>query len=359
MFRWGIFGTGSVARKFALGLRALGGTHGVGVVASRSAANARRFATQLGVPTAAESYEAAAGTAGIDAFYIATPPSEHRAHALLCLAAGKPVLIEKPFAASAADAEAIIAAAAQAKLFCMEAMWTRFLPLTVRLKAMLAEGAIGEPRSFSGSFCAPDRVDAARNIFNPALGGGALLHRGVYPLSLAWHLLGPVEGISTQARIGETGVDEDCALSLRHAGGALSSVRASLRAPAPMDMVVAGTAGVIHVAAPIFRPFRMSLTPARPRGAEPSGGGRFEALKEGGLLQGAQQRLDGAVRLLRGRGSQTIRLPYDGNGYHYQAEELRSRVQQGALESPVMPLAESVAIMAAIDRARAQWTSAA
>ena len=113
MFRWGIFGTGSVARKFALGLRALGGAHAVGVVASRSAANARRFATQLGVPSAAESYEAAAGTPGIDAFYIATPPTEHRAHALLCLSAGKPVLIEKPFAASTAALESARALHAQ------------------------------------------------------------------------------------------------------------------------------------------------------------------------------------------------------------------------------------------------------
>jgi len=355
MFRWGIFGAGAVARKFVLGLAAAADMRAT-IVASRNAGNAKAFAAGLGL-TAAESYEAAAG-ADIDAVYVATPPSEHARHALLCLDAGKPVLIEKPFTASSADARAIIAAATARNLFCMEAMWTRFLPLTRALKQTLADGTIGEPRAFTGSFCAADMPDAGRNLFNPAMGGGALLHRGVYPLSLACHLLGPVADIAGQARIGETGVDEDVSLSLRHESGALSTVRASLCAAAPPDAVLSGTQGTIRIDAPIFRPFRMHIARARPRTGEGRGGGRFEALKEGALLQGAQQRLDFMVRLLRGQGGKAVLHPYAGNGYHHQAEEVRARIAGGERESPIMPLSESLHIIEVMERARAQWSRA-
>jgi predicted dehydrogenase len=355
MFRWGIFGTGPVARKFALGLAASADMRAA-IVASRNPENAQRFAAGLGLD-AAPSYEQAAG-ADVDAVYIATPPSEHRRHALLCLEAGKPVLIEKPFAATADDARAIIMAAAERNLFCMEAMWTRFLPLTRALKQAVADGAIGEPRAFAGAFCAADLPDAARNLFNPAMGGGALLHRGVYPLSLACHLLGPVVEIMGTARIGDTGVDEDVSLSLAHESGALSTVRASLRANAPLDAVLSGTQGTIRIDAPIFRPFRMHLARTTPRAGDARAGGRFEALKEGTLLQTAQQRLDVLVRALRGQGGKPVLHAYAGNGYHYQAEEARMRIRAGERESPAMPLIESLHIVEVMETARAQWSRA-
>jgi predicted dehydrogenase len=351
MFRWGILGTGPVARKFVLGLRAAPGMRAA-IVASRHAANARRFAAELGL-AAADSWEQVA-SAEVDAVYVATPPSEHARHALICLEAGKPVLIEKPFAAGSADARAIIAAAAARNLFCMEAMWTRFLPLTRRLKAMIANGAIGEPRALSAAFCAADVPDAAKNLFNPATGGGALLHRGVYPLSLACHLLGPVAEVTGTARLGATGVDEDVSLSLRHGSGALSTLRASLRASAPLDLVVSGTAGTIRLDPPIFRPFRLHAFRTTPRAGEGRGGGWLEALKEGGLAQAAQQRLAPLVRAVRG-GGRTELHAYAGNGYHYQAEEVRARIAAGQRESPIMPLAESLHIVEVMERARAGW----
>jgi predicted dehydrogenase len=352
MFRWGVFGTGIVARKFVLGLREAPDVH-AGIVASRNHTNAQSFVQTLG-GTAAESYEAAAASPAIDAVYIATPPSEHARHALLCLSHGKPVLIEKPFAATADDARAIAAAAADANLFCMEAMWTRFLPLTRTLKRLVADGGIGEPRALSGAFCAADVPDPAASLFDPARGGGALLHRGVYPLSLACHLLGSVADVSGQIRVGETGVDEDVALSLRHESGALSSLRASLRAPAPLDLVVSGTEGSVAVDPPIFRPYRMRVSRTRPRSGG-RGGGRFEPLQEGARMQRAQQQLDWAVRALRGGGKRAMH-PYQGNGYHYQAEEVRTRIRAGELESPIMPLSESLHIVDVMERARAVWS---
>jgi predicted dehydrogenase len=351
VFRWTIFGTGAVARKFVLGLRAAADMGAV-TVASRSRANAEAFAHDLGL-TAAESYEAAAA-APADAVYIATPPSEHARHALLCLDAGRPVLIEKPFAHTEADARAIIDAARRANLFAMEAMWTRFLPAVRRLKALVADGAIGAPRSAAGSFCIANVPDPSSNLFNPAMGGGALLHRGVYPLSLAAHLLGPVEDVAALATVGTTGVDEDVALSLRHAGGALGTVRASLRASAPLDFQVTGTEATILLSPPIFRPFRLTLLRTTPRRGEARGGGRLEALKEG-PLQAVQQRIDGIVRAVRG-GGRSMLIPYAGNGYHHQAEEVRARIAGSERESPIMPLDESLHLVGVMQRARLSWT---
>ena len=144
-------------------------------------------------------------------------------------------------------------------------------------------------------------------------------------------------------------------LLLRHEGGALSSVQASLSSALPTDCVIQGTAGRIHVAAPIYRPFRLTLVTAPPRGREVPGSVRAEALKEGHALQSAQQRLSGLVGLIRGRRTRSALRPYAGNGYHYQAEELMRCVREGRTESAVMPLDESVALVALMDRARAAW----
>ena len=269
------------------------------------------------------------------------------------------MLVEKPFAATAADAAAIAAFRPRRRGLRMEAMWTRFLPLAAELKRLVEAGAIGEPRSFSGSFGAATPPEPGASLFDPAQGGGALLHRGIYPLSLASWLLGPARALESLARIGPTGVDEDCALVLGHASGALSSVRASLSSALPTDCVIEGTEGRIEVAAPIFRPFRLTLSLVPPRGRAAAGSARAEALKEGHLLQSAQQRLSGVVGLLRGRRARRVLRPYAGNGYHYQAEELMRCLREGRTESATMPLDESVALVALMDRARAAWEAEA
>ena len=144
-------------------------------------------------------------------------------------------------------------------------------------------------------------------------------------------------------------------LVLRHEGGALSSVRASLSSPMPTDCVIEGTEGLIHVAPPIYRPFRLTLATAPRGGRGRAGPSRAEALKEGHLMQSAQQRLAGVVGLLRGRRTRSVLRPYAGNGYHYEAEELMRCLREGRTESAVMPLDESVALVALMDRARAAW----
>lgn len=351
-FRWAILGTGPVARKFVLDLQALKGVAEVRCVASRDPENARRFARDLGVAEAVRDY-AAAAAADVDALYIATPPAQHEDHALLGIAAGKAVLVEKPFALDAAAAGRIAAAAEAAGVFCMEAMWTRFQPLPGLIRDKVAAGAIGSLRGFEAHFMAANRPDPGVSLFDPARGGGALMHRGIYPLSLARFLLGPVVRQTAEAVIGETGVDEDCALVLRHASGAVSTLRASLRTGGPEGAVLYGTGGTLYIEGPIWRPTGAVLHPARPAGP-PGGLRRFEAFRETGTglrIGAAAARLR---RVLRPAGTR-IAAPFAGNGYRHEAEAVMQALAEGRREDPRMPLAESVELMALIDAARAEW----
>jgi len=352
-FRWAILGTGAVARKFALDLRQLGDRAVLQVVASRRAENAAGFAADLGVADVAPDYAAAAG-ADVDAVYIATPPAQHEAHALMAIAAGRAVLIEKPFALDAGAAARITAAAQSANVFCMEAMWTRFQPLSDTIKARIDAGEIGEVRGFEARFMAANQTDPQASLFDPARGGGALMHRGIYPVSLARFLLGPVADSQAMGHVGETGVDEDSALMLRHTSGAISTLRASLRANGPDGMAIYGTAGTLHITGPVWRPTGAVLKHTRPSPATPGGPRRFEALRE----SGAGLRLSGALGHLRGalgRGQTRIRAPFSGNGYHYEAQVVMQAVRQGHTEDPRMPLSQSIEIMQIIDAARTGW----
>lgn len=356
MFRWAVIGTGYVSRKFALGLKHSNGGS-ISLVHSRTTANAELFASDFAVPTVARTFQEALSAPDIDAFYIATPPSLHAEQAIACLSTGRPTLIEKPFATTRAEAEAIVAAAREHGTFCMEGMWTRFMPLVEELRTIIRSGAIGEPRSFSGSFGSATIPDRSDNIFVRALGGGALLHRGIYPLSMAADLLGPAELASATARLGFDGVDEDCSLVLRHSSGALSTVRASLRTALPNDMIIEGTEGTILVQAPIFRPVRMRVKAVKASPRASRGNLRVEALRESGFAQSLQQRLPAIVGLARRGAGRSVVRPYVGNGYHYEADEVSRASRAGELESRLMPLAESVALTGLMEQARSTWNA--
>lgn len=354
-FRWAILGTGPVARKFALDLRQLGDRAALQVVASRAPENAARFAADLGVADVAPDYAAAAGAdVDVDAVYIATPPARHEDHALLAIAAGHAVLIEKPIALDADAAGRIADAARAANVFCMEAMWTRFQPLLGSVKARIDAGEIGDLCGFEARFMAANLPDPKASLFDPERGGGALMHRGIYPLSLARFLLGPVADAQSLGRVGDTGVDEDSALLLRHGSGAISTLRSSLRANGAEGMTVYGTTGTLHITGPVWRPTGAVLMRTRPGPAAPGGARRFEGFRESGAglrLSGALGRVRGAL----GRGQIRIRAPFSGNGYHYEAAAVMQAVRQGHTEDPRMPLSESIEIMQIIDTARAGW----
>jgi len=350
-FRWAIFGTSAVARKFAFGLHALKDQATIAVVASRNIENARRFAGDFSVPKATANYSEAISN-DIDGVYIATPPSLHEEHSKLAIAAGKAVLIEKPFAFDAEAAQRIAVAAQAAGVFCMEAMWTRFLPLVTAVRKELDSGSAGEIRGFQGSFFGANSPDAAINVFNPEAGGGALMDRGVYPLSLARYFLGPIEAVEAIGRIGTTSVDEDTVLILRHTSGAISNIRASLRVKGDSRMSIYGTEGTIEIPAPIYRPLRAVVSVTRPQHGIP-GTPRFEALRETPFAQKLSARIGPPLHWLRNR-NRTINCPLNANGYNYEAAAVMDAVAAGETESPIMPLAQSIEIMNIIDRARAQ-----
>lgn len=347
VFRWGIFGTGAISAKFVAGLAATRDMRAA-FVASRSRDKAQRFATAMGIPRAIQGYAEAARDGGVDAIYVATPPSEHPAHALLCIEAGIPVLIEKPLAFTATDAIRISEAARTRSVFAMEAMWTRFLPAAQALRDKLHERAIGEVRWISGSFGTSQIPDAANGMFNPALGGGAVAHLGAYALSLGQWLLGTPTLVQATGTIGASGVDEDAAFQLRYASGAIGSFFVSLRAWAPDDFHVLGTEGMLGVRGSIVRPNGLYLTREAPRGYEEAQFGWKARLRQHGLIHQIAQRI--------GRSSRSPGTLFDhryaGNGYHYEADEVRACIGRGAFESAVMPLDDSIAVAATSEAIR-------
>lgn len=346
-FRWGIFGTGAVAAKFVAGLAAARNAEAT-FIASRSLEKAQKFAAGMSIGRAIAGYAEAAAEGGVDAIYIATPPSEHAAHALLCIAAGIPVLVEKPFASSAAEALRIADAARSKSVFAMEAMWTRFLPAAQALRDKLAARSVGDVRLVSGNFGTSQTPDRTNGMFNPALGGGALAHLGAYPLSLAQWLFGSPTLTQAVGTIGTTGVDEDAAFQLQFAAGVIGSFFVSIRAWAPDDFHVLGTEGMIGVRGSIVRPYGLRISHEMPRPVEAAQFGWRAGLRQHALIHTIAQRTG---RSSRSPGS-SLNYHYAGNGYHYEADEVRACVQRGAGESAVMPLKDSIAVTSIADTIR-------
>lgn len=338
-FRWGIWGTGDVSRKFALGLRSVEDAVPAWVL-SRDRARAEALAHQVGAQVGYERPEEAFA-AGADAVYIATPSQVHAEHATAALKAGLPVLVEKPFAANGADARRIAEAATEAGLFAMEALWTRFQPALAMARHLLSENAIGAPRLLRGEVCIASQPGGS--LHNPR-GGGALRQRGVYPLSLAAHLLGFPKTATAMFCVGPAGVDEEVAVNLRHPGGALSQIRASMTTNSANTLEILGDRGAIYFEGRIWRPSGLRLVAYAPR-AE-GGGGRFASFRETWYGQRAQR----VLMPLLDRSGRRMAVPPTGNGYGHQAEEVMARIRAGETESPLMPLAESVALAELVDR---------
>ncbi len=315
--RWGILGTGRICGEFAAGLQVVPDAE-LAAVGSRAAASANQFGDKFGIPRRHASYEALVNDPEIDVVYIGTPHSLHQANSLLCLQAGKAVLCEKPFAINAAQAAQMIELARAKKLFLMEAMWTRFIPLVVRIRQMLAEGIIGELQMLTADLGFRANYDPLNRLFNPELGGGALLDIGVYPISWASMLFGRPDRITGLAHLGETGVDEQMSVSLGYKGGQLANLYASFKTDSPTEAIIMGSRGRIRVHALMFRPTRLTLS-------------------------------------ITGQEDKVIELPLEGNGYNYQAVEVMNCLRAGQIESQTMPLDETLAIMQTMDQIRAMW----
>ncbi|CAN5905667.1 Gfo/Idh/MocA family oxidoreductase [soil metagenome] len=314
--RWGILSTGNIAHQFAKGLDDLPDTQLV-AVGSRSQEGADAFGDEFGVSNRHASYEALAADPEVDAVYIGTPHPFHKDNTLLCLAAGKAVLCEKPFALNLNQARDMVAAARQHETFLMEAMWTRFLPHMVKLRKLIADGVIGEVRMLQADFGFRAAFDPDHRLFDPALGGGALLDIGVYPVSFAHALFGSPTEVKSFGNLGATGVDEEATLMLRHGAGQLALLSTTTRLNTPHVAVILGTEGRIHLQN-WWRP--TDLTVYRD-----------------------------------GHDPQTVTVPCPLNGYNYEASEVNDCRRAGKLESATLPLAETLDIMTTLDTVRAQW----
>ncbi|MFQ3618784.1 MAG: Gfo/Idh/MocA family oxidoreductase [Cyanobacteriota bacterium] len=371
--RWGILGTGYISRAFAAGLRPLPEAQLV-AIASRTLSSAQQFAREFEVARVYGSYEELVQDAEVDVVYIGTPNSRHHEDCLLCLGAGKPVLCEKPFALNAREAGEVIEFARKQHLFCMEAMWMRFLPLVQRVRQMIQSGAIGEVCTLTADFGYPAAFDPSSRLFSRELGGGALLDRGVYLLSLAYFLLGEPERVVGEAAIASTGVDEQSSYLLKYAGGPLAMLSANLRTHTGNEAVIIGTRGQIRIHAPFYKPHQLSITTFAAVGDGSSqGSGRVSesasytkrssslkqkvasAVRDHSLLQRLYLQFgDPFLKRLR-QPTKIILEPYEGNGYGYEAAEVMRCLRSGEIESRIMPLDETLAIQKTMDELRRQW----
>ena len=359
--RWGVVGTGAIARAFAEDLRLLPDAS-LTAVGSRRRDRAQAFLNDFGggAGQAHESVEELARNPEVDVVYIATPHTKHKDDCLTCLEGGRAVLCEKPFTVDAAEARAVVEQARAARRFCMEAMWMRFHPLILKVRELVQSGKLGEVRLLTADFGYPTSFDPESRFFNPALGGGALLDRGVYPLSLAYFLLGNPAEVVGQATIGTTGVDEQQTALLSYPSGALAVLAASLRSRLRNEAVVIGTEGRIRIHEPFFAPNRITWTRTRePVGPAPSastGSGGWKArIKRNPLLRRAVDQVGRPLLGAISRDGTTITEHVAGRGYQFEAAEAMRRIRAGELESPLMPLDESVAILERTDALRRAW----
>ena len=313
--RWGILATGNIARKFAADLALNGGT--VAAVGSRARPKAEAFAAEFGA-RAHGSYEELAADPGVDAIYVATPHPMHVEAGRIAIAHGKHVLIEKPFTLNAAEAQELADLAAAKGVVLLEAMWTRFLPHMLRLREVVRSGVIGEVRTLVATHTQDLPDDPRHRLNDPALGGGALLDLGIYPVSFAFDMLGQPSDIVARGRLKETGVDAEVSALFRHAGGATSLLLCASDTPGPNTAQITGSEGYIEIDGVWYTPTSFRV---------------YDAKRN--LIE-------------------TFRSEVKGRGMHYQAAELERLAAAGSGSSPLMPVNESVAIMAALDEIRRQ-----
>ncbi|MEI8122183.1 MAG: Gfo/Idh/MocA family oxidoreductase [bacterium] len=315
--RWGILGLGKIARKFAVGLQSVPDAALV-AVGSRTKDKAMAFAAEFNVPHVHGDYESLAADTEVDVMYVATPHPLHHEGARLCIKAGKAVLLEKPFTLNAREAQDLVERARQRNVFLMEAMWMRFLPIVVQIREWLARKAVGEPRMVMADFGFRAEWDPENRVLNPNLGGGALLDVGIYPLSLAAMVLGAAPSkVTGLCHLGETGVDEQSAVVLSYGGGELAVLTCAVRTRTAHEARILGTTGSI-------------LMPE--------------------FWHGSQ-----ATLMRDGKNPETVMIPKVGNGYQYEAIEVGRCLRAGLLESPVIPLSETVSMMRTMDELRRQW----
>ncbi|MDT7577061.1 MAG: hypothetical protein QOH17_3394 [Pseudonocardiales bacterium] len=304
--RWGVVGPGRIASNVVGDAPHVPGAVFV-AVASRSAERAKAFATEHGISRVHDSYQAILDDDGVDVLYIATTHPQHRAIALAALRAGKAILVEKAFTVTPEATREIVDLATSSGAFAMEAMWTRVQPAVVRIRELIADGALGEVRSVQGELCVQAPKDPDDRFLNPAIGGGAVFDLSVYPISFAQMVLGTPDTVHVCGALAETGVDLEETMLLGFPGGRSASLFCSIRCASPGQLRIFGTDGWIDVLPRFHHPDTIVL---HRTGAEP----------------------------------ETIVAPHTGGGYAHELIEVTECIAAGKTQSDVMPLADTVAV---------------
>ena len=317
--RWGVIGPGGIAEIFVDAVHKHTNQRVV-AVASQTHGKAEAFASSRGIEFALNSYEALVSRDDIDVVYVATHPQHHRAHAELAIAAGKHVLIEKPLAPTAEDAQAIADAAAAAGVLVMEAMWTRYLPQTDVIRQILFEGILGDIKLVQSDF--GQALHHIPRLVDPIAGGG-LLDLGIYNFAFTSLVLGAAEKVSASGTLTASGVDDTASVLLGYRSGAQAAITTSIAAFTPTAASISSVKGMLTVGEPFFTPTSLTLFEAD---FNPSAVAMWK--DESGIVA--------------------------HEGLSYQATALASYVEQGLTDSPARPLAEAVSDISLIQQARHQ-----
>jgi predicted dehydrogenase len=325
--RWGILGPGRIAHAFARDLRLVPDAE-LAAVGSRSRARAASFADEHGFAAAYGSYDELLADDSIDAVYVASPHALHVEHVTAALEAGRHVLCEKPITLRASDAEALFAVALSRERLLMEAMWTACHPVVLAVRQGLREGAFGTPRQLHAELGFVVEARADDRLLDPALGAGALLDMGVYPLTFAHLLLGEAEELTATASRSATGIDLDIAIAGRYAAGAVATMSASMSSWSSRRAEIATDRGRL-VMEDFHHPSHATYTPT-------ATGGTNDVTE-----RGEQHRIEGHE-------------PVIGRGYGNEAAEFQRCLAEGVLDSPLVPHAQTLTIMRQMDALRTQ-----
>lgn len=311
-FRWGIIGTGGIARTFARDIAHLEGNE-IAAVGSRTLSNSQDFTKEFPA-TAFGSYEELVAS-DLDAVYVATPHSLHAENSILALNAGKPVLCEKPFAVNATQAEAMIQASQKNSVALMEAMWSRFLPHYQIVREIVQSGELGELVALYADHGQPLPADRYYRLHAPELAGGALLDLGIYPISLAFMVLGEPDSIIASSQPTESGVDAQTSMIFSYFTGQQAVMTTTLKVRTPCTAQIIGTKGRINIDSNFYTPTSMQV-------------------------------------IIEGKLAREYPKTYIGHGIREQASEFAQVVRSGELESSIMSQLESLAIMQVMDEIR-------
>jgi predicted dehydrogenase len=313
---WGILATGGIAQSFATDLRQVPDAR-LGAVGSRTPGSAETFAQEYGDGStrAHPSYAALVADPDIDVVYVASPHALHLEHARLAFAAGKPVLCEKPLTLTRAEGEALFESAGD--LFCMEAMWMACHPLVREVRRRLLAGDFGTPRQVHADLGFVVPPSASARMVDPALGAGALLDMGIYPLTFARMMLGPYADVAATATLADSGIDLDVAVAARHEGGALSVLTTSMTAATPRTASIATDTGLLEVPADFHHPSYAVWTP----------------------IDGEPARIEPPEPVL-------------GTGLGNEAAHVQECLRDGLSESPLVPRAQTLELLGVMDDIR-------